>query len=243
MQIIYVLLVCLLINTTLSGQNKSAAQIYLARADSQYHAGSYRAAAKLYTLAIKESGRPGITAVYTACSWAMAGETDSAFVYLWIAAKKLNYSNLEHLEKDGDLISVHKDQRWKTLVKIVNKNHVLQHSQLETQIRYLPALRAAIKKGNARPKDYAYIQDRILMRQGHPQLFGTQLSRNPETGKDFIWPIQNVEDLDKRRLELGMEPMDQYIRVYFNLPGWNLNTCQEELPKIESYLRKTGGLK
>jgi hypothetical protein len=52
---------------------------------------------------------------------------------------------------------------------------VIQHSDLETQLRYLPIMREAVKNGNAKGKDFALLEDRIAIKQGKRQIYGSQI--------------------------------------------------------------------
>lgn len=106
---------------------------------------------------------------------------------------------------------------------------ILQHATLSNQIKYLPLLKDAIEKKNARPRDYAFVQDRILMRQGKFQQYGTQLSMIPETKEVFVWPVTDVDNLDKRRKEIGMQTMAFELKQLHSM-NWNIESYKEKLP-------------
>jgi hypothetical protein len=57
-----------------------------------------------------------------ACSWALAGEADSAFFHLQQVATTKGYARLDQLLKDGDLESLHADARWVPIVEAVKHN-------------------------------------------------------------------------------------------------------------------------
>ena len=59
---------------------------------------------------------------------------------------------------------------------------VVQHSPLDVQERYLALLRSAVEAGEGIPSNLAYLTDRIRVRRGEPQVYGSQLQRNPTTG-------------------------------------------------------------
>ena len=96
--------------------------VYVTRADSLYKAGKFTASASCYIDAIAVRVEKGIAVPFVdlhysaACSWALAGQGDSAFVHL-NAAAVLGYSDPHYLEKDQDLISLHGDSRWPGLLK------------------------------------------------------------------------------------------------------------------------------
>ncbi|MDO6391639.1 hypothetical protein Q4E40_16005 [Pontibacter sp. BT731] len=82
--------------------------------------------------------------------------------------------------------------------------YVVQHSNTETIEKYLPQMEELAKKGEASATDAAKMRDRLLMFQGKKQLYGTQAASwvRPE-GNQVIWPIEDVENVNKRRKEVG----------------------------------------
>jgi hypothetical protein len=88
---------------------------------------------------------------------------------------------------------------------------VLQHADLASQHRYLPLLRRAVAKGEANAQDLAMLEDRVLVRDGKPQLYGTQLLPHVPDQPVRPFPVQDEAYLDKRRSDLGMPPMTDYI--------------------------------
>jgi hypothetical protein len=49
------------------------------------------------------------------------------------------------------------------------------------------------------------------MREGKKQIYGSQLTRNNMTGKYELWPVEDEENLDKRRASVGLEPIAKYL--------------------------------
>lgn len=87
-----------------------------------YGAGQYKASAEAYTKAFK-AGQPIPEDRYSAaCSWALAGNVDSAFRHLLYLAGKDNFTDITHLEKDSDLKGLHTDKRWPSLIEQVKQN-------------------------------------------------------------------------------------------------------------------------
>jgi hypothetical protein len=91
---------------------------------------------------------------------------------------------------------------------------VIQHANLAVQERYLPMMQASVDKNESSATELAYLEDRIRMRKGQKQLYGTQVSRNPQTGKWEIWPIEKEKDVNKRRAELYLQPLENYAKSY-----------------------------
>lgn len=62
------------------------------------------------------------------------------------------------------------------------------------------------------PKNYAYLKDRILTREGKRQIYGTQSLFNPKTGEDLgLCPLEDPKNVNKRREEVGLNPLPNPI--------------------------------
>lgn len=93
---------------------------------------------------------------------------------------------------------------------------VIQHSPLEVQEKYLPMMRDAVKNGKANSSSLALLEDRVALRKGGKQIYGSQIGRDQETGEYFVSPLIDPENVDKRRAEVGLGPIADYIT------NWNM---------------------
>lgn len=109
---------------------------------------------------------------------------------------------------------------------------VIQHSDLETQLKYLTMMRDAVKKENAVPADLALLEDRVALRQGKRQIYGSQIGRDPETGEYYVSPLTDPENVDKRRAEVGLGTIANYINHWGMT--WDINKHKERTSKIEA---------
>jgi len=91
---------------------------------------------------------------------------------------------------------------------------VIQHADLPVQEKYLPLLEQSVKEGESRPQDLALLTDRILMRQGKKQLYGSQIVFNKETGASELYPIENESEVNVRRKAVGLEPLEDYLKYF-----------------------------
>jgi tetratricopeptide (TPR) repeat protein len=91
---------------------------------------------------------------------------------------------------------------------------VIQHSDLKTQGKYLPLFREAVKKGEADAGQLALLEDRVLVGNGKKQIYGTQLRTNYETGETTLYEIEDEKNVDKRRAEVGLPPLAQYVKRF-----------------------------
>ncbi|AMR40472.1 hypothetical protein HZP39_03080 [Elizabethkingia anophelis] len=113
----------------------------------------------------------------------------------------------------------------------------IQHiDDLVVQSKYLPAIKDAVKKGNAEPWHLAFLTDRILMNQGKKQIYGTQkiITKNPETS--YIIPLENPEKVDELRKEIGLDPLNDDLQE--DGLSWNLEDYKKDLPRIEKLYKE-----
>lgn len=90
---------------------------------------------------------------------------------------------------------------------------IVQHADLVYQKKYFPLLKAAALKDEARPDAAAMLEDRILMREGKKQIYGTQVHTDDATKELKLWPIEKEEEVDARRAAVGMPPMAEYLKM------------------------------
>lgn len=88
---------------------------------------------------------------------------------------------------------------------------VIQHADLETQKKYLPMMREAVKSGNAQARSLALLEDRVALRQGKKQIYGSQIMRDPKTGEFFVSPLIEPEKVNERRAAVGLGTIESYI--------------------------------
>lgn len=90
---------------------------------------------------------------------------------------------------------------------------IIQHSALEIQEKYLPVIEAAAHKNEIDKGDWAYLVDRINMRKNLPQVYGSQLIRDRQSGKWIFYQIMDEKNVDKRRREVGLPSLEDYARI------------------------------
>lgn len=84
---------------------------------------------------------------------------------------------------------------------------VLQHADKASQHTYLPLVRAAAARGDLPASELAMFEDRVLVSDGKPQLYGTQFWGTPLK----LRPVVDEAHLDQRRREVGLPPMAEYL--------------------------------
>jgi hypothetical protein len=293
--------VCLLLVIQASSQTSAGYTENIRKAWDLYNKKDYLNSAKTYSLAFALNGGKGTQddRYNAACSWALAGNADSAFHYLFGAAEKNNYDNYGHITTDSDLNSLHADPRWPKVLSIVTKNKekteanyikpvvavldtvylddqktrkgiveliqkqgmqsdtvkkrlaemhyydsinllkvqklldeygwlgfdkigrvgaltiflVIQHSDLAVQQKYLPMMREAVKNKQAIPANLALLEDRVALREGRKQIYGSQIGSD-STGKPFLEPIEDPDHVDDRRKAVGLGTLSDYLKQF-----------------------------
>ena len=93
--------------------------------------------------------------------------------------------------------------------------HVLQHNPDKIPT-YLPIIKQAAADGEISMISAAMMEDRYLMHEGKPQVYGTQGMSFDDARGSFIWPIENSETVNERRLKAGFdETIEEYAKVLF----------------------------
>lgn len=91
---------------------------------------------------------------------------------------------------------------------------VFQHADNYHRKKYLPQLKKSAQNGDLRKSQIALMEDRILMMDGKPQIYGSQISQDRKNGGWKIYDLQNPETVDKRRAEIGMQPLSEYVKQW-----------------------------
>lgn len=89
---------------------------------------------------------------------------------------------------------------------------LVQHAELAFQKEMLPLVEQAYKSGKLSGQSFALLLDRVLVREGKPQVYGTQAKGVKEwNGKEpVLEPIEDEANVDKRRAAVGLFPLSEY---------------------------------
>lgn len=77
---------------------------------------------------------------------------------------------------------------------------------------WLAALLRAVEAGDADPRQYATLADRVAAVAGEPQEFGTGMILAPDGEPEFTLPVRDAAHLDDRRIVLGLPTVAQDAR-------------------------------
>ncbi len=109
---------------------------------------------------------------------------------------------------------------------------VIQHADVDTQKKYLPMMREASKDGRAQPSSLALLEDRVALRSGEKQIYGSQIGRDPETGVYFVSPMIDPDKVDERRATVGLGSIASYIKQW-NL-GWDVEAYKKQMEAMQA---------
>ncbi len=90
---------------------------------------------------------------------------------------------------------------------------VIQHADLEKQKTYLPMIKAAANKNEASWSSLALMIDRVNIREGKSQIYGTQFHKN-ESNEWVITNLREPEYVNKRRKKVGLPPIEDMAKQY-----------------------------
>jgi hypothetical protein len=111
---------------------------------------------------------------------------------------------------------------------------VIQHADLAYQKKYLTLVRAAVKDGKARADELALLEDRMGLREGRRQVYGSQIYTDPKTGLYVVGPLEDPDHVDARRAAVGLQPLGDYVKQW-NIK-WDVEQYKRDLPALEERL-------
>ena len=96
---------------------------------------------------------------------------------------------------------------------------VIDHSDLAYRSKYLGLVKEKAEHGVLDKTDYAILNDRVLMEEGKPQIYGTQVKMAATIVDDeitmqfFLWPVENPTALDSLRNTVGLSAIEEYLKT------------------------------
>ncbi|MFC0604885.1 DUF6624 domain-containing protein [Winogradskyella pulchriflava] len=112
--------------------------------------------------------------------------------------------------------------------------NVIQHSDNEVRIQYLPMMRQAVKDKKLEPRFLVRAEDRIATERGDLQIYGGQMKYYPETKSFNLWPVFDPENIDKRRTAIGLDSIAIFLKNRFDFE-WNL---EEQIKRTKAFEMK-----
>lgn len=98
---------------------------------------------------------------------------------------------------------------------------VVQHAAVNYQKQYLPLFKASAQLGELDNGQVLMMEDRILLMEGKPQVYGTQVIKSNTTGAFELYEVVQPEYLDHRRISAGLQSINEYLAYWgitFDVP-------------------------
>jgi len=84
----------------------------------------------------------------------------------------------------------------------------LQHTNKKYRKKFFPLIEEAVNNGDLNKEQYALMKDRILLDEGRPQIYGSQL----KDGK--LYKLESPETVNERREIMGLESIEKYLKKH-----------------------------
>ena len=102
---------------------------------------------------------------------------------------------------------------------------VIQHAGKSLREKYFSLMKASAEKGDLQWNMVALMEDRMLMDKGEKQKYGSQVRKNMESGAWELYPVEDPKNINKRRAEVGLGPIEEYLST------WDLEFNPEQTDK------------
>ena len=110
--------------------------------------------------------------------------------------------------------------------------NVIQHSDNEVRIKYLPMMREAVAAKQLHPRFLVRAEDRIATERGDLQLYGGQMKYYPETKSFNVWPVYDPANINERRAAIGLGTIEEHLKNRFDFE-WDL---EEQIKRTQEFL-------
>jgi hypothetical protein len=97
-------------------------------------------------------------------------------------------------------------------------------------------MREAAKNGNVQAVHLGYVEDRYAMSQNRKQVYGSQFATDSETGDGYVWPLEDPDNVDKRRAKVGLGTMQEYLSEWG--VKWDLEAHKKRIKEFEEYQKE-----
>ena len=141
-----------------------------------------------------------------------------------------------HIINESKVKKILEKHGWPTKEMIGERGNwticnVIQHSDNDVRIQYLPMMRKAVKDKKLEPRFLVRAEDRIATERGDLQIYGGQMKYYPETKSFNLWPVFDPENIDKRRTEIGLDSIAIFLKNRFDF-DWNL---EEQIRRTKEF--------
>lgn len=95
---------------------------------------------------------------------------------------------------------------------------IVQHcdNDLNFQHKVLEEMKKQVDLDNADGRNYAYLLDRVKINSGGKQVYGTQVQYDTQKGIAIPMELEDLDNVDELRNEVGLGPLGEYIEMMTN---------------------------
>lgn len=91
---------------------------------------------------------------------------------------------------------------------------VIQHNHSVYQKKYIDELKKASEQGLLSKSSIAMMEDRILVNDEKPQIYGTQVGRKRGEEQWSLYELMEPERVNARRAKVGLGPIEEYLENF-----------------------------
>ena len=121
-------------------------------------------------------------------------------------------------------------QSWPEVAPVIYQDCI--SNAINAKNNLYPLILQAEKEGKILSSNVAILEDRIAVREGRPQTYGSQGFYDPQTKKNYTYPLTDPENIDTLRKSRGLQPMIEYKK------DWSIEDYNTNLAKAEEHLKK-----
>lgn len=147
---------------------------------------------------------------------------------LWRVAGKADAANLKQvkmiLEKYGWLGPKAIGEKGNSALFLV-----IQHADATTQAKYLPVMKAAYERGDAKGSQLALLIDRVALSNGQKQVYGSQVMQDPKTNKYQLSALEDPDHVNARRAKMGLGSIEDYLKQWDIV--WDVEALKKTMTK------------
>lgn len=113
---------------------------------------------------------------------------------------------------------------------------VIQHADQQIQEKYLSMIEKAVADNNLPKRQFAMFYDRLLLRRGKLQIYGTQLAIDNKSKQPYVLPLKDPINVDKRRTDMGLNTMQENLNRW--KLSWDVEDYIKSLPEIKARVKE-----
>jgi hypothetical protein len=91
---------------------------------------------------------------------------------------------------------------------------VIQHAGKSLREKYFAQIKKSADQGDLQWSQVALMEDRMLKDRGEKQKYGSQVQKKQGSDKWSLYPIEDPQNVNKRRAQVGLGPIEEYLKHF-----------------------------